>query len=39
MTFEYGIGMFFYGLGCIAIAAIIAYFIINKVHDEDNTDN
>ena len=39
MTFEFGIGMFFYGIGCIIIAAIIAYFIINKVHNEDNTDN
>ena len=39
MTLEFGIGMFFYGIGCIVIEAIIAYFIINKVHDEDNTDN
>jgi hypothetical protein len=32
MTIEYGIGMFFYGMGCICIGAIITYYVINKVH-------
>ena len=39
MTFEFGVGMFFYGLGCIAIAAIIAFFIINKIYDKDNNNS
>ena len=30
MTAAFGIGMFFYGMGCIFIGAIIAYFIINR---------
>ena len=31
MTASFGIGMFFYGMTCILIGAIIAYYIINKV--------
>jgi hypothetical protein len=27
------------GLIAILIGAIVAYFIINKVHNENNTDN
>ena len=30
MTANIGIGMFFYGMTCIFIGAIITYFIINK---------
>mgnify|MGYP003113787463 CR=1 FL=1 len=30
MTASFGIGMFFYGMTCILIGAIIAYYIINK---------
>ena len=30
MTANFGIGMFFYGMTCIFIGAIIAYYIINK---------
>ena len=30
MTVGFGIGMFFYGMGCICIGAVIAYYIINK---------
>ena len=30
MTPSFGIGMFFYGMTCILIGAIIAYYIINK---------
>ena len=39
MTLEYGFGMLAMGLIAILIGAIIAYLIINKVHNEDNTDN
>jgi|TARA_R100001163_G_scaffold20226_1_gene17620 hypothetical protein len=34
MTASLGIGMFFYGMGCILIGAIIAYYIINKFKDD-----
>jgi len=34
MTAGLGIGMFFYGMGCVLIGAIIAYYIINKINDE-----
>ena len=30
MTVGFGIGMFLYGMGCICIGAVIAYYIINK---------
>ena len=30
MTVGFGIGMFFYGMGCIFIGAVIAFYIINK---------
>ena len=39
MTPEYGFGMLAMGLIAILIGAIIAYFIINKVHNEDNIDS
>ena len=39
LTPEFGFGMLAMGLIAILIGAIIAYFIINKVHDENNTDN
>ena len=39
MTSAYGFGMLAMGLIAILIGAIIAYLIINKVHNEDNTDN
>ena len=39
LTPEFGFGMLAMGLIAIAIGAIIAYFIINKVHNESNTDN
>jgi len=34
MTTIFGIGMFFYGTGCVLIGAIIAYYVINKINDE-----
>ena len=39
MTPEYGFGMLAIGLIAILIGAIVAYLIINKVHNEDNSDN
>jgi len=30
MTVALGWGMFFYGIGCICIAAIIIYFVLNR---------
>ena len=39
MSVEFGFGMLAMGLIAILIAAIIAYFIINKVHNENNIDN
>ena len=39
MSVEYGFGMLAMGLIAILIGAIVAYLIINKVHNEDNTDN
>ena len=39
MSVEFGFGMLAMGLIAILIGAIIAYFIINKVCDENNTDN
>jgi hypothetical protein len=39
MTLEFGFGMLAVGLIAILIGAIITYLIINKVHNEDNSDN
>ena len=39
MTPEFGFGMLLMGLIAILVGAIITYLIINKVHNEDNTDN
>ena len=39
MSVGYGFGMLAMGLIAILIGAIIAYFIINKVQDENNIDN
>ena len=39
MTPAYGFGMLAMGSIAILIGAIVAYIIINKVHNENNTDN
>ena len=39
MSIGFGFGMLAVGLIAITIGAIIAFFIINKVCDENNTDN
>ena len=39
MTPMFGFGMLAMGLIAILVGAIVAYFIINKVHNENNTDN
>ena len=35
MTAAFGIGMFFYSMGCLLIGAIIAYCIINNLNDDE----
>ena len=35
MTASLGIGMFFYGIGCVMIGAIITYFVINRKSSEE----
>ena len=35
MTFAFGIGMFFYGMAAIFIGAIIAYFIIKNIKNDE----
>ena len=39
LTPEHGFGMLAMGLIAILIGAIVVYYIINKVHNENNTDN
>jgi len=39
MSIGYGFGMLAIGLIAILIGAIVAYLIINKVHNENNTNN
>ena len=39
MTPEFGFGMLAMGLIAILIGAIVAYLIINKVHNENNINN
>ena len=35
MSFYHGLGMFIFGMSALIVGAIIAYFIINKVMEED----
>ena len=37
MSFYHGLGMFFLGMGAIIIGGIIAWYIINKVMEDDDT--
>ena len=39
MTPMFGFGMLAIGLIAILVGAIVAYFIINKVHNENDTNN
>jgi len=39
LTPEYGFGMLIMGLIAIAIGAIVAYYIINKAHNENDINN
>ena len=39
MTPQFGFGMLAMGLIAILIGAVVAYIIINKVYNENNTDN
>jgi|TARA_X000001382_G_scaffold63046_1_gene43578 hypothetical protein len=35
MTFHYGLGMFFLGMGVIIVGGLIAFYVINKFIDND----
>ena len=35
MTAAFGIGMFFYGMGAVFIGAIIVYYVINNLKDDE----
>tara|TARA_R100001086_G_scaffold12559_4_gene6519 strand:+ start:1084 stop:1233 length:150 start_codon:yes stop_codon:yes gene_type:complete len=35
MTAAFGVGMFFYSMGCLLVGAIIAYYIINRKSREE----
>ena len=37
MSFYHGLGMFFLGMGVIIIGGMIAWYIINKVTEDDDT--
>ena len=39
MTMFHGLGMFIFGMGALIVGAIVAYFIIKKVHNENDTNN
>ena len=39
LTLKFGFGMLAMGLVAILIGAIVAYFIIKKVHNENDTNN
>jgi len=32
MTASFGIGMFFYGIGCICIGALAVFYVMNKIN-------
>ena len=38
MTIGYGLGMFFLGMGVIIIGGIIAWYVINKVKENDEVE-
>ena len=38
MSFYHGLGMFFLGMGTIIIGGIIAWYVINKVMEDDEVE-
>jgi len=38
MSFYHGLGMFFLGMGVIIIGGIIAWYVINKVMEDDEVE-
>ena len=38
MTAYYGLGMFFFSMGALIIGALIAFYVINKVMDDDKKE-
>ena len=38
MTFYHGLGMFFCGMSAVIIGALIVFYVINKVMDDDKKE-
>jgi len=38
MTAYHGLGMFFFSMGAFIIGALIAFYVINKVMDDDKKE-
>ena len=38
MTAYHGLGMFFFSMGALIVGAIIAFYVINKVMDDDKKE-
>jgi len=38
MTFYHGLSMFFFGMGAVIIGALIVFYVINKVMDDDKKE-
>tara|TARA_R100001015_G_C4416631_1_gene18828 strand:- start:31 stop:147 length:117 start_codon:yes stop_codon:yes gene_type:complete len=38
MTFYHGLGMFFFNMGALIVGALIVFYVINKVVDNDKEE-
>jgi hypothetical protein len=38
MTFYHGLGMFFFSMGALIVGALIVFYVINKVVDNDKEE-
>ena len=38
MTVTYGLGMFFFSMGALIVGALIVFYVINKVVDNDKEE-
>ena len=38
MTAYHGLGMFFYSIGALIVGALIVFYVINKVIDDDKKE-
>jgi hypothetical protein len=39
MSFYHGLGMFFLGMGAIIVGGMVAWYVINKVMEDDENNN